>query len=178
MNSASYKRSEKRVNRIVLWPVWPPRTIKCNNNNNNNITVLFVKTRIAGETPVGWLRHRCSALHPVLHVVLEPKYRCRQPVNTTVLRAHFLAGLGNLVPGPVSRLGPSCAHTACQACRLYVVAGHQISPVWLDRCNNCSSCPRTSKRFGGPSPSSLPGWIDLSLAGWNDVISMCYQQHM
>ncbi len=19
---------------IVLWPVWPPRTIKCNNNNN------------------------------------------------------------------------------------------------------------------------------------------------
>jgi hypothetical protein len=24
------------MNIIVLWPVWPPRTIKCNNNNNND----------------------------------------------------------------------------------------------------------------------------------------------
>jgi hypothetical protein len=28
--------SAERANCIVLWPVWPPRTIKCNNSNNNN----------------------------------------------------------------------------------------------------------------------------------------------
>ncbi len=30
-------------NCIVLWPVWPPRTIKCNsdNNNNNNISLMW-----------------------------------------------------------------------------------------------------------------------------------------
>jgi hypothetical protein len=27
--------SEERAIRIVLWPVWPPRTIKCNDNHNN-----------------------------------------------------------------------------------------------------------------------------------------------
>jgi hypothetical protein len=24
------------MNCLVLWPLWPPRTIKCDNNNNNN----------------------------------------------------------------------------------------------------------------------------------------------
>ncbi len=43
--------SEERVNRIVLWPVWPPRTIKCNNNDDNdNDNVFFGPVHAANES--------------------------------------------------------------------------------------------------------------------------------
>jgi hypothetical protein len=32
---ATFAQFDEAGHHVVLWPVWPPRTVKCNNNDNN-----------------------------------------------------------------------------------------------------------------------------------------------
>jgi hypothetical protein len=63
LNMALLKRilktpsSDGRTNCIVLWLVWPPRSIKCNNYNNNNTNKLTSKhtgIRLPGASVNCW----------------------------------------------------------------------------------------------------------------------------